>query len=238
MYIASVVILAKHLGLWDVSHAKDSIIWLVVIGFGLVLNSDRASKHDGFFRRTITGAIGLTALLEFYMNVLVFPLPVELVLQPVLVLLGLLSVVAGLNAKYRPAKSLVDGILAISGILIAVLVGSQLVHDWPSIDKPGLLLDLALPVWLTITSLPFVYAFGMILNYEVAFMRIAFATNDRRARRRAYLAIVLGLHLRIRALRSFAAPWSRRLAEAHTLREALGVVREYRIWLRSQQPVA
>ena len=46
---------------------KDALFWAVP-GAALILSSTKAASEPGFFRRRVVAAIGLTALLEFYLN--------------------------------------------------------------------------------------------------------------------------------------------------------------------------
>ena len=59
-------------------------------------------------------------------------------------------------------------------------------------------------------------------------MRIGFATEDRRARRRAKLALVTRLHFRSRDSHAFAGPWIQRIASAPSFAAARQVVTDYR----------
>jgi hypothetical protein len=67
--------------------------------------------------------IGLSAAIEFYVNIAEFPLPVELLLLPALVFLAALSAVARLKPETRPAKRFVDALLAVVGVAILVRTG-------------------------------------------------------------------------------------------------------------------
>jgi hypothetical protein len=49
---------------------------------------------------------------------------------------------------------------------ILTYVAPSLVHNWGTTDKGGLLRQLALPVWLTVGTLPFVYALGLLETYR------------------------------------------------------------------------
>lgn len=71
-------------------------------------NPDRAAADEAFFRRALASAIGVTAFLEFYGNLVVLPLPLELVLQPTLILVVLLRTVAGLRSEFTNMKTLLD----------------------------------------------------------------------------------------------------------------------------------
>jgi len=53
-------------------------------------------------------AVGLTAVVEVFVNLYVFPLPIELLLLPTLALLAAMSVVAGTEDRFAVVRKLVD----------------------------------------------------------------------------------------------------------------------------------
>jgi hypothetical protein len=111
------------------------------------------------------------------------------------------------------------------------LFGFALVHvftGWETISNTNTLLQLALPVWLTVGFLPYVYAVALYADYETAFKRIKRFAETRSARLRAKLVLFSGLHVRARELHVFTGPWQQRLAVAPTFKDARGVIKAFR----------
>jgi hypothetical protein len=129
-------------------------------------------------------------------------------------------------------------LLALIGLALLAFVAHQLYANWGNLDKHVTLLQFALPIWLTIGLLPYIYLLSLYANYELAFMRIGFAAEDRKARRRAKLALVTKLHLRSRDSHDFAAPWFQRIASAPNLRAARRVVGEFQKSKRDEERAA
>ena len=84
VYIAAVVAAAYGAGLWDLDLLKDTIAWLLVPGMVLLFGFTKAYERGGYYGRTFIRVIGLTALIEFYVNLAAFPLWAELLLLPLL----------------------------------------------------------------------------------------------------------------------------------------------------------
>ncbi len=83
----------------------------------------------------------------------------------------------------------------------------------------------SLPVWLTLASLPFVFVFSLIANYQGQFLRIdAHTRDDPKARRRAKLALLTGYGLHNHEMAAFRGMAYTDLASAKTWREARKVV--------------
>ncbi len=161
------------------------------------------------------------------MNLYVMSLIAELLLQPMLAVLVWCPIVVGDNDRDRGAKKLADGLLALIGFSLLAFTAQQIYSDWREINKPTLLLQFALPIWLTVGFLPFIYLLNLYANYQSAFKWINQATNDRRARRRAKLALVTKLHFRTRDTHAFAWNWSKQIASASNFAAARQVVAQF-----------
>jgi hypothetical protein len=228
-WTALVVFVAYRLRLWAPDLIKDTVIWSIGPAVGLFFSVTNISKDPQFFRRAALSTIKYSVLIEFYVNLRVFNFPVELlVLLPGITLLALLTSVAGMDEKYRPAKRVLAVMLAVVGILIVVYVTGALVSSWRQEDPWHDLRELALPVWLTLGFLPFLFALSLFAGYQAAFLRIDFfAKEDRRARRRAKVALVVDLNVRTYLVAKFGGGWLTQIAQAQTLDEARAVVRRY-----------
>jgi hypothetical protein len=148
----------------------------------------------------------LTILVEVFVNLVVFPLPIELALVPIVTFLTMLAAFSGMKPEWAPAGRLVDGTLGWIGIALLSYVGGRLATD------PGLLNETAglrflLPVWLSLGVLPYIYLLALYLGYDAAFRRINLNCADRATRWRAKRALVRRCHLRARRLGEFRSAW-------------------------------
>jgi hypothetical protein len=85
LYIVAAVLVAQRLGIWNAGLLKETIAWFLLPGLVLLFGFTRLYKDRSYYRRTLIGVIGLSAAIEFYVNLAEFPLPVELLLLPALV---------------------------------------------------------------------------------------------------------------------------------------------------------
>jgi len=226
-YVVLLAWLGSIVGFWRMGLIKDTIVWVVVSGLALFFGFADAAKKPHFFRNRFMAVLGITAFIEFFVNLFVLALIAELFLQPFLALLVGVSVVAGHEAQHRVVKKLVDALLAFIGFSLLTFALVELIANWGSTDKRLLALQLALPVWMTIGLLPFVYLLSLYATYEKAFGGVNFATKDRRARRRAKLAILTKLHFRHRDTNAFTWNWARKAAHAPDFAGARQVVADF-----------
>jgi hypothetical protein len=226
--VVGLVWLGHSLELWHVGLLPDTVTWYVGSALVLFFKVPDAGSQEGFFRRALLGTLGLTAFLELYMNLFVLSLPVELLLQPLALLLTLVSLLARTDPKLGPAKKLADGALVLIGLGLAGFVLLELIRLWPELDPTALLLQLALPMWMTAGTVPFLYLLAMYAIVESTFIRIDFLVRDGADRRRLKRAIVLTLAWRLRVLHGLPVNLIRRAEAASDLRTTMAILKAYR----------
>ena len=219
LWMTAVVVVGATVGAWQTSMLKDTLLWSVP-GASLVFASTRVAKEPSFFRRRLLQAVGLTAVLEFYLNSADMDLVWELLLQPVLLVAAGVSLVAGQKAELRPAKRLADAAQLVLALGLFVPPTVHLVSAWGTIDRRATGLDFALPMWLTAGALPFVYALSLYSEYEQVLIRVRWADSDAPVPWRVKLALLSSFHLRLRALHQFEQGGPRALAHVKSFREA------------------
>ena len=158
---------AQTVGPWDTDVRNDTIAWLLTVGMGLLFSANEVTE-DEFLRDIFRRAVAVTVFVGTFMNLSVLSLPAELVLVPVVTSSVMIVALNEARGEYPPARSLANGILVLIGACGGLYVAIQLTGD---LDAAHTVRALALPVWLTVGSLPFVYVVGLLAEYEKAFLR-------------------------------------------------------------------
>jgi hypothetical protein len=207
----------------------DTVFWFVTAGLVLFGRFDSVARNRHFVRRAALATLELSALISVLSEVFVLNLPAELVLVPVFALLAGMSVLAAGRPELRPVKSLVDGVSLLASVFLLLYVTVSLVNNWASLEKVDLVSQFALPVWLTVGTLPYIYALGLFAAYEQAFVRIN-KTSEAGwwSRTRARLVLLSSFHIRAREVGAFTGPWQFRLAAANSFRAGRQVVAGFR----------
>lgn len=228
LYTCGLTFVGWRLGLWNPSLTKSTVLWFLVSGLVLLSNAIlKAGKERGFFLRAALQTLEATVFVEFLTNLFVLSLPGELILQPVVVFLVLLSAVAAQQEQHRAVKTLADRLLMLIGFTLAGYALFQLGRQWDQVDRGAYLLEFALPVWMTIGALPFIYLVSLYSQYESAFVRTDFLTKDRAAQRRAKLAIVATIKGRVRDISALTGYWSTEAASAPSFSAARNVIKHF-----------
>ncbi len=218
--------LGWRIGLWSGDLVKDTAVWFLTFALVRLFRINNLQKEPDLFRHMVVDSVGVSAFVEFLTNLYVFPLIGELALVPLATFLGLVAVVPS-DRKNLATKRLANVLLAVIGLAIVVFSIWQIAANLVRIDVSDQVRVVALPVWLGIAALPYLYVMSLLVGYEAAFLRVAFATPGRRIKNRSRIALVSVLQLRARAVAGFGGRWIGQLAEAATLKEARSVVRDY-----------
>jgi hypothetical protein len=226
---------AAEIGLWDPDLLKETVIWFLGVGFGLMMNMSRAFKEDDFFIRAIRRTVGITLLVEFFINVAVLPFLVELLLAPAIVFLVLMSQFAAREEETRVIKPIADGCLSVIGLGLFLFVAVKVLTDVSGFLRDEPEETLLLPVWLTSGVLPYVYLLGLWSSYQQNFRFIDQRERRRWPRTRAKLALVSVLKARARDVDRFRLPAVHELTEAGSWAAACRVAREFRVDLRRSE---
>jgi hypothetical protein len=213
-YIGAVVLGAAQLGIWTEDLLSETVLWGLGPGVGLLFSALEVSKGKRSVRQIARRAVGLTVAIEFFVNLYVFSLPVELLLVPLLTCAVLMSTVAGGRPEHAAVKRLLDGLLGAAGLGLMIYVAIRLGSDLGTVEGEALLRTLALPIWLTLVTIPFAFVFGSFLAYERALSIVDFMSDGRYRRWQTARALVLGLRFDLTAVSAFRGNWARELGQA------------------------
>lgn len=230
-WTVGLVIAADEVGLWGPDVRNDTVVWFITAGFAMFISSRKVTE-DRFIRTAVRRSIAATVFVETFVNLEDFGLVAELVLTPVLVFIGAMAVVSETKEEFAPIRQLLNVLLSAFGSFALVYVLVRLVGDF---DVGHTARAFALPIWLTVGSLPFIYPLGLFAEYEQAFMRIDFQSPDRTHRRRAKRALLRAAHVQAAELRGFAGHWLSELAFADSDAEARAVMIRWRTSWRSEE---
>jgi hypothetical protein len=231
-WVFGLIALSKKVGLWDDGLIFPAVLWTASAGLGLIFKLVSRKSGEPFFRPLIRRTFSLTLFVEAIVGLVAFSLGWELALLAFATFLGMLSAVAGTDEKLASVKNFIDGLVGLIGLAVIALTAINLIGNWGDLDKAHILRQLALPLWLTLGVIPYLYLLALWAGYEQAFIRINLSSDDRRARFRAKLALIAALHGRAAKANAFFGGWGRQMTEAD------GVVAAWRVgraFLRDQQ---
>ncbi len=221
-----------RLAVWSTALVKGTILWTLGSAMVLLFTNTRIDSDGNdllYLRRTILGTVGVAAFVGFFVNLYVMSLPGELVFQLVVAVPSLMVAWAGQKPEYKSVKVLCVWVLAVIGLAVFAFSTWRIFLHLHLLDVRELVLDFALPVWLTIGLAPFLYIFSIYVAYDGVFHRISRENTGRWSHYRSRLALLSVLHFRAGTVRRLAgyAYFISKLGESQTFPAARGVVAEF-----------
>lgn len=217
-YVALTVWGASKVGLWTNALWLETTYWYFAAAIPFFVNAVTGTRH--VFRKTLRDVFAFTFILEFIVNFHSFHLAAELLLVPLITVIAMTALVAEQKDDTRSVARLLEGVLAVAGFWLFAYSLHTFSETWGILDRADAARRFALPFWMTLAVVPFVYVAKLMGVYETAFMRIGFHAKTRRARWRAKGAILGRLHMRAHAVERVAGQALLDICHANSFREA------------------
>ena len=198
----------KLLGLWSYDQTLATLFWTAITGFPLLCRSLDAVEDDRYWRRIFLDNFRILGLFEFMVVGYSFPLFAELVIVPVVALLGVLIAMAQMNTRYRPVQKILEFVLAVF-VLYVLYLAIRDIFDHPEVFwtlETGR--NLVLPILFSLCSFPVIYLWFCYSHCEDAKIKInlkIYHSDELKAyaRKRFFLVFMLRPWLLKRAVRQF-----------------------------------
>ena len=227
-WIALEIWVGEKVALWNSGLLSNTVVWTVGTALVLYFNVNKAAEDPLFFRQAAKSALAASVFVEFFINLFVFGLLAELIFQFVLIVLVMVDAFSGQKPEFQQGKKVLNALLVGVAFLLLSYTIIQFYAQWMQLDRQALFLKFALPAWLTIGVLPFIYVLSLYVVYDGALRGVNWATSDWRARWRTRLVLVRDFRLRRNELRSFTWMWIKRAAMAPDVTGARAVVQQFR----------
>jgi hypothetical protein len=188
----------------------------------MFINSTDSAKQEHYFKRSSLAAIKMSVFLGAFMNLFVYSLPVELILQPLLVFLILMQVVSGTKEELLPVKKMLDLLVSGAFVTVALYEVSSLVKHHSDLTHSDFVGNALMPVWLALGLLPFIFLVGVVAQYELAFIETEMNSGRKLGKR---LALFTSFGLRSHKLHEFVSSSAHCLFLATSFSESRSSIR-------------
>lgn len=173
-YFSLIVYSFYHLEWWDVNNLKDTIIWFIFSGLPIGLIAATNKLECGFWKSLILNNLKLIVFVEFIITSFTFSLIVELFIIPFMTFIVLLNTVSGFDIKYKVVEKFTNNISIFCGIFILSHSLYRAITEIHSIGNINTLKCFIFPIVYSILSIPYMYIFKLIVEYEQLFIRLSF----------------------------------------------------------------
>jgi hypothetical protein len=227
LWIALFVILAQWQSIWDMRLTKDTLLWSATAGVVLLTGFTDAHK-PGFFRGAVWKIAGIFALMEYLVSLSTFPLLVEVLLQPLVLLFATAPILVKGSEEQQKWQGWSNRFFLILATALLGNTGISLLSDWGSINWRLFSLRAGWPVGLSLWLLLLVYVWGLVSSYEQAFLRLQWARHDPQGLWKAKAGLVLGLGPRLEWVHQAARGGTYHISRAQSVRAAVKAAREFK----------
>ena len=168
IYNVAVVWALETLGLWRITQLKDTILWFIFTGLAVAFQLINQNQGQSI-KSVLKNNAKLIIFFEFVVNAYTFPLLIEIILFPMLVISGWLKGMSKYDSKYSSAEKFANWVLSLAGTGIIINLIINITYDHKNFMSFYTLHDILLPVILTILFLPFIYILMLYIAYEKLF---------------------------------------------------------------------
>lgn len=236
LWVTLFVILAQWLRIWDTRLTKDTLLWSTTTGVALLAGFTDAHK-TGFFRGALWKIVGILALVEYLVSLSAFPLLVEVLLQPLILLFATAPILVKEAEEKQRWQGWSNRFFVILAVMLLGNTGRSLLSDWGSRDWLLFSLRAGWPVGLSIWLLPLVYIWALVSSYEQAFLRPEWTRNNQLGLWKAKIGLVLGLGPRLEWIHQATKGRTYHISRAQSLKAAMKLAREFKRELLSEKRV-
>jgi len=193
------IFILYKLEFWNVALLKDTIIWSLSFGFVSLMNINKINSTK-YFKNVFLDAIKWTIVNEFVINFFTFSLIKEIILVPIIVLSAVLQAFASFDPKHKQVENLFKNLLMYFSIFVFLFSFYKTIEKHNDIFTIDNLKSFLLPVILTITFLPFMYLYNLLVKYEELWVRLRFMIRNDTDRKRVKRQILLIANIDINKL--------------------------------------
>jgi hypothetical protein len=226
MYIGVLVWLLSLARIWTPAVAAETLFWFFGPAIVLYSQFDKAGRDPHFFRRTALATLTVTVVTEFVINLYPLDLMMELLLVPLVALIGGMLALAT-EPQYRQIKGLLELLL---GVLGFALIGYTILHIMDAPEEFATLDNLRR--FLVLAFLPFVYGVAVFALYDSLFSRLDWKPGGKElpayAKRRIFRAALF----RLRTVRRCSDAYGEALMRASSQADIDRAVQEIKPTLR------
>ena len=197
-YIGAILIFLYKINLWNISQIKDTIYWVVSVGFMSFLKLETIKKDRKFLINSVIDYLKLLAILQFIVGMYTFSVWLEIALVPILVVIGGVAAVASSKEEYEPVKKITDFLLTSYGTAVIIYTSYNVVIDFNNIFQTKTFYDFAIPPILTFMYLPFIFVVMVYSVYEEASIRIQVSIKNRLLKTLAILYALIVFNIRLK----------------------------------------
>ncbi|WP_199508786.1 MULTISPECIES: hypothetical protein [unclassified Psychrobacter] len=200
VYISFIIFFLYKVGLWNTGQIKNTVFWCVSFSFTSLFKIESIKEDKNFFKNSVIDSFKLLAILQFIIGVYTFSVWIEILLIPVLVLMGAMLAIAEKSERHNKVKTLLNFFIFVFGIILITYTLYMLTTNFSDFGSTNTAYDFFIPPLLTLLYLPFVFFMILYSTYELVFVRLQFSIKSKLYRNLAKIYALVLFNIRMSLL--------------------------------------
>lgn len=198
VYVMVMAWIMAKIGIWDTNQIKNTILWFFSAGLVSFYNINKIREEKAYYMDAIKDLFKLTAFAEFLVGFHTFNYWIEIFLWAIVVFLLFLAVMVEQKHNNTLVAKFTKGLLSIIGFFLIIYAVYWIIGHFESFASKGTLSDFLVPSLLSLFFLPFIFVLSIYISYEVAFIGLHAALQDRRLYMLAQKKAILHFKFRVK----------------------------------------
>ena len=226
--VSAAALVLDRIGLRYPGSVKDVVVWAVIAGLPIYVRFVNVQEHPDLLLHGLLKTVRATAFVEFFVNLYVFPLWIEIPVQCVILIVAVLSGYANADTSTpQVVRTFLARVLLLIGGAMLLWSAAHVLDGWHHISWKNTAFAFVQPVALTVVAVIMTAVVAVLAAHETAWTRLQFPRVEPRLRLRHQLALLFGLHVRLHKVAGLGATTGAELKATESFAAALGVVRRY-----------
>lgn len=200
LYSSLGILILHFLNLWTFEQIKEALLWILFPLIKTMINISEVRKNKNYFQEAIYENFKITIFLEFIINFYSFSLLIEMIINPIILILAIIFTTSTLNKKYALLTKVSKFIISFITILIITITITQITKHFHEFATIKTLREFITAPFLAIWILPFIYLMSVYMQYESAFILLQFDLPDLKLRKNAKWQTLLKFNFNLEGL--------------------------------------
>ena len=201
IYTALCVAALAYVGIWTPANLKTTLLWSVMFALMTIVDLKRISEERLFLRQMLRETLSIAVIFTFLIDTYPLSLVGELLLMPAATFLALLQASAESNPAHASVRNLAGWLLSAIGLSYLIYSANAAITHWNDFATVNNARELAVPLLLSLMSLPYLYFLRLFVGYENVFSVVQIPIPDDRLRRFAKRHALLNFRFSLDLLR-------------------------------------
>jgi|TARA_R110002051_G_scaffold37329_1_gene80277 hypothetical protein len=203
IYIELLILGLTLIGFWEPPLLKDTILWTLFVGFLLLMKTNKINSEKGYLNSIFKDSLKGIIIIEFIANIYSFSILTELIIIPIMTLVGISQVYTQDKPEHKSVEKLFSGITSLFGIVVLIYTVYRIFQGFGEFANLMTLKSFLLPIILTILFLPFLYFVALWSLYEIMIIRLGSRLKNKKHKKYLKRRMFMTFHLNRKKLRKF-----------------------------------